>query len=110
MNKKDLKSFSNEIVPGVEDNSFSTYLSTAEKLFEENKDFYNEDAKNAILSFAKYLDGFNTLSVQMQLLALQQSRKIDREVLFAMAKVLGPDRTTEIIKEVHSGHKHTDSK
>lgn len=110
MEHKDIEPISSQIIPNTAENDFGTYLSTAEKLFEEHKDFYKEEDKKAILSFAKYLDSFKTLSIQMQFLALQQSRKIDREVLFAMSDALGKEKTTEIINGVYSNHRHTESK
>lgn len=59
-----------------------------------------------IKEFAKYLDGFRTITPEMEALAIQKSREIDREVLFALAKELPKEKVEGIIRDVYSHHRH----
>lgn len=66
-----------------------------------------EREKSAVESFAKHLDSFQTLTTEMELLALQKSREIDAEVLKAFFDEIGTERSREIIKKVFARHQHT---
>lgn len=81
-----------------------TYLNAANDLINENPDFYSEEAKQGIVSFARYLDSFKTLSVELQILAMEKSRLIDREVLLAVADEFGKDKVAEIVRKIHDKH------
>lgn len=89
------------------ENKFTTYLEAAQKLIEENPDFWNEGEQKGVLAFAKYLDSFQTLGAQLEMLAMQQARKIDKELLSEFIDVIGLEKAKEIALKVSNRHRHT---
>jgi hypothetical protein len=90
----------------MEKPKFTTYIATAQALFEENPKFYKRSERNAILSFAKYLDSGREMNGDIQILAYMKAQQIDREVILALADALGRDKAAEITKAIHARHKH----
>jgi hypothetical protein len=86
---------------------FKTYIEVAESLIAEYPDFYNAEAKDGMLSYAKYLDSFKSLGNELQLLAMQQSRKIDHEIIMECVKVFGEKEVTDVVRIVTLRHRHT---
>lgn len=86
---------------------FNTYIEVAQNLFAENPDFYTEEQQNNILSFAKFLDSGRVLNSELQMLAIQQARKIDYEVLMACCDEFGRDNVTKVVKKVYDKHRHS---
>lgn len=86
---------------------FKTYIEVALELFTANPKYYTSKEQKSILSFAKFLDSGRVLNAELQMLALQQSRKIDGEVINALALEFGKDKCIEVIKKVYARHKHT---
>lgn len=86
-----------------------TYQEVAQEYFEkqQNSFFDIPQTKEIVLAFAKYLDSFQVLTDQLQILAMQKSREIDGKVLHAMADALGKEKTEEIIREIYKEHRHT---
>ncbi len=68
------------------------------------EDTPNETTKEAVIRFAHYLDAFNTLDVRLELLALRQMSKIDREFMAEMIDELGLEKAKEIAYKVNSKH------
>lgn len=60
-----------------------------------------EIVREAVVRFAHHLDSFATVSMQMELLALRQISKIDREFMSEMIDELGLDKAKEIAKRVN---------
>lgn len=83
---------------------FRTYLQIAYDLFETDPDFYTADEKDAILSFAKYLDSGRVLNAELQMIAMQQARKIDGEVIMLTAERFGRSEVAAIVREVYDRH------
>jgi len=90
----------------TETKDFNTYISVAQKLIAENPDFYTQEAQDGIMSFAKYLDSFKTIGMEMQILAHQMVNKIDREFITELLKEITPERAKEIAELVNSRHIH----
>lgn len=88
----------------IETPIFKTYIEVAKNLFAEHPKFYSERAQDNILSFAKYLDSGRVLNAELQMLAMQQSRKIDGEVIQEMVKEFGLERCKEVVKRVYAKH------
>lgn len=63
--------------------------------------------KDVARGFAAYLDSFQHLSSELELLALYKAREIDREAMLALANELGKDKAAEVIKTVFEKHRHT---
>ena len=74
----------------------------ASHLFSESKP--SETVKESVIRFAHFLDGFTTMSMQMELLALRASRKIDREFMEKLIEEIGTEKSTEIAKEINLRH------
>lgn len=90
----------------MEKSGFKTYLQVAQELFESHADYYNEDAQNAILSFAKYLDSWKSIDSNLQFLAMQKSREIDRELFAELEKTVGRDVLMAAARIVNARHMH----
>lgn len=89
-----------------QETKFTTYLEVADKLIKENPDFYTKDQLEGLMSFAKYLDSFKSIGNELQLLALQQARKIDRELILACCDEFGRDKVAALAKIVTARHRH----
>jgi hypothetical protein len=63
-----------ETTQAVETPKAKTYIQTALELFDRNPPAHSETQRNAILSFAKFLDAGNHLSVELQLAAISHAR------------------------------------
>lgn len=83
-----------------------TYIAVAQELIEKNPDFYNQEAQDGILSFAKYLDSFKVLGVELQLVAYQKAREIDRELILECCDVFGKENVTALAKKIAEKHRH----
>jgi hypothetical protein len=90
----------------MEKPQIKTYIATALELFDRNPPAHSELQRNAILSFAKYLDAGNNISIELQLAAVQQYNKLQEEIILELVNKLGKDEATKIIKEVADRHKH----
>lgn len=86
---------------------FTTYLSIAQALIDENPKYYKKADQEAILSFAKYLDSGRELGGEMQMLALQHARKIDGEVLKECIEEFGREAMEVVVRRVYARHRHT---
>lgn len=89
-----------------EESTFTTYIGAARKLIENNPDFYTEDQKHGMMSFAKYLDSFQTLGSQLEMLAMRAARKVDRELLEEFIKEIGMEKAKDIARRVNARHLH----
>lgn len=89
------------------DVKMNTYLSTAQTLIDKNPEFYDGKQKEGILSFAKYLDSFKTVGVELQLLALQKARLIDREFILALCDEIGKEKAIFIARKINQKHIHS---
>lgn len=87
-----------------------TYKEVAKEFIESRQPTLDPDEIVCIKQFAKYLDGFHIITPEMEQLAIQKSREIDREVMFALAKELSKEKVEEIIRGVHSRHRHSKKK
>lgn len=85
---------------------FQTYIQVAQTLFSDNPDYYSKEGQDFILSFAKYLDSGRVLNAELQMIAMQQARKIDGEVIVALADVTGLEKAREVIAGVYAKHRH----
>jgi len=86
-------------MPEIKANS---YISTAMALFEYDPKFYNKVQKDAILSFAKFLDSGKTIGLELQLIAAVQAHKIDRELITLCCEKFGKEEVTELAKIVQA--------
>jgi len=66
-----------------------------------------EIVREGVIRYAHYLDSFATLDVQLELLALRQARKIDREFMTEMIDELGLEKAKEIARRVNERHLKT---
>lgn len=90
---------------------------TARGLFKEISHLFNKEAeggpkmlevvKEGIIRFAHSLDKFNTLSQQLELIALYKAREIDREFLLMLIEVVGIEKARELATTLTARHKHT---
>lgn len=66
-----------------------------------------EDIKEAVIRFSHFLDSFNGISKDMEILALYKAREIDREFMLALIEEVGPEKGKEIAQKVTMAHAHT---
>ena len=55
--------------------------------------------------FAAWLDRFNTITPELQVLALTQGRKVDQECISALIDELGTDKAAPIIQRIAAKYK-----
>ena len=65
------------------------------------------DIQEGIVRFAHYLDGFNTISKDLQIIAMSKAREIDQEFLGMLIDAIGKPKAIELARELHSRHAHT---
>lgn len=58
-------------------------------------------------AFAEYLDGFNTLDMRMELLALHAAREVDREFMLLLIDACGKEKAEACARVVNEKHRHT---
>lgn len=92
----------------MEKPKFSTYLSIARDLIDENPKFYSKPEQKGLISFAKYLDKGNAFGgdLHLQVLAYQKAQEIDKEVLQECIAEFGREPMTDVVKRVYARHKH----
>lgn len=66
-----------------------------------------EIVREGVIRFAHYLDGFNTLTQHLEIMALYKAREIDREFMLLMIDEIGLEKAKELARQVQNGHKHT---
>lgn len=66
-----------------------------------------DDIKEAVIRFSHFLDSFNGISKDMEILALYKAREIDREFMLALIEEVGPEKGKEIAQKVTMAHAHT---
>lgn len=83
----------------------------ASHLFAEKHDENDNDViepsdavTEAVVRFAHHLDSFATLDIHMELLAMRQIQKIDREFMQEMIDVLGLPEAKRIARMVNERH------
>lgn len=91
----------------METPKFITYIALAKDLIAKDPKFYSSKDKDAILSFAKYLDSGQELGSELQMLALKKAREIDGEILRACADTFGIEPMREVIQKVYAKHRHS---
>lgn len=65
---------------------------------------FDQEKRDAVLEFAKYLDSFAVLDDKIQILAYQKSREIDREVMMALVEEIPKEKVEEIVRSIHNKH------
>lgn len=94
-------------VPHIENQNLSkTYKEVAQE-FIVAENFTSVDEIAGVMKFAQSLDGQNVMSPELTLMAMQQARKIDRELIEALIEAVGLDKAKEIARSVVSRHRHT---
>ena len=72
-----------------------------------DKSFDQEEMKEYIMQFAKYLDSMPTLMPHMELLVMRKSREIDREFMHLLIAEIDPIRVKELAQQINDRHVHT---
>lgn len=91
-------------MPEDEKINAKSYIQVAMDHLKENPDFYDTKTTDGILIFAKYLDSFKHIGVELQLLAAQQALKIDREIFNEIIKEFGTEKVKIIAQKVNDRH------
>lgn len=78
----------------------------AEKHDEDGNEFIepSDVVTEAVIRFAHHLDAFTTLDTKLEILALREARKIDREFMTEMIEELGLEKAKEIARRVNDKH------
>jgi hypothetical protein len=95
-----------EVANTIDNKLSKTYKEVVDELIETGI-FKSSDEINGAKEFAKYLDGNNVMTHELTLLAIQQSRKIDRELITKLVEFIGIDKARDIVREVVNNHRHT---
>lgn len=92
-------------------NISKTYSEVAVEWMDEkypaDKSFDQEEMKEYIMEFAKYLDSMPNLMPHLELMVMKKAREIDREMMVMMIAEIPAERVKEIAQEVVERHKHT---
>lgn len=83
-----------------------TYKEYAQEFIDNNK-ISNIDEIAGVLLFAEHLDGNNVLTNELTILAIQQARKYDRELLLLFIDEVGLEKAQELARKVVGNHRHT---
>lgn len=90
-----------------------TYKDVAEEFIAEMKKIsplgtgFNDEEKVAIKLYAGHLDSQNIMDDKLALMAMEQTRKLDREFTQMLIDALGIPKATEIAREFTNKHKHS---
>lgn len=78
----------------------------AEKHDENDNDVIepSDSVTEGVIRFAHHLDSFQTLDMRLELLALRQMNKVDREFMSEMIDELGLEKAKEIALRVNARH------
>lgn len=90
----------------VQDKISKTYKEYGQEFVESTK-LANTDEIAGVLMFAEHLDGSNVMTNELTLLAFQQARKIDRELLSLLIDEVGLEKAKELAQKVVANHRHT---
>lgn len=94
-------------VPKIGNENLSkTYKEVAQEFVVDEKFTSIEEIAGA-MRFAESLDKRNVMSPEITLMAMQQARKIDRELLEAFIEAVGLDKAKEIARSIVNRHRHT---
>jgi hypothetical protein len=86
---------------------FSTYKEVGLK-FIEVMAYKTEAEKHAVMTFANYLDEKNTIGGNdINMLAIQKSREIEKEILTALIEHIGVQKSQELMLPIVQKHRHT---
>ena len=86
-----------------------TFKQEAVIYFEKVKEHLGTDGlreKDILTAFAEHLDGFNVFSSQMEILALQAARSVDREFMMLMIEKIGMPEAKRLAKIINDKHTH----
>jgi hypothetical protein len=90
----------------VTENLSKTYKEVVNE-FVNNGSLKSAEEIVGAMSFAEYLDRNNVLTNELTLLALQQSRKIDREFMKLLIDAVGIEKATVLARQITENHRHT---
>lgn len=83
-----------------------TYREYAQEFIDKNN-IFNVDEISGVFLFAEHLDGNNVLTNELTILAIQQARKYDRELLMLFIDEVGLEKAREFAQKVVGNHRHT---
>ncbi len=85
-----------------------TYKETAEEYLASQK-MNDPDEHDYVRAFARYLDSFQHITVELHLAAVLKMKEIQDEIIIALANKLGSESRT-VITEIMLKHKHKEKR
>lgn len=84
---------------------YSTFKDSVNQYIKDNN-IHKVEIKEPLKNFAKWLDGFQVATKDMQIVALHKSRDIDREYMQLLIDAVGATKATELALLISNRHRH----